>query len=377
MDLYRIKKYCSDVSSIVMASNIKLINGGSDFFDIFFNLISTARKNILIEFYEIADDLVGEKLKKLLIEKAKEGVSVRIIYDSIGSRLTSKNFFNELKSNNIMVIEYNPIKIFGSIRKWFRRDHRKIIVVDFEKAIVGGFNLSLDYAPYDIGGKNWKDFGVYFEGEAAFKISEIFKSSWMLCGGDDFKLSLMETHGDVPLTISYEVGIKSFHSVRRNYKYAIDNAKDFIYITNAYFLPDGIIYRSLKRAVIRGVDVRIILPFKTDHPYVRIASFAILKQLIRHGIKIYEWQKEVLHAKTAVIDGMWTSIGSHNLDHISMHYNLELNVNIYDEKIGFEMKEIFEKDLLNSRQLDIEMLRKMPLSTKIMSQVLYLFRDFL
>jgi len=361
----------------MMASDLKLIDTSDVFFNTLFEMIDNSLKSILIEFYEIADDSIGLKLKSLLIDKAKKGVEVRIIYDSIGSRLTSKSFFNEMKASGIKIIEYNPIKVFGSFRRWFRRDHRKILVSDFNSALIGGFNLSLDYAPYPMGGKNWKDFGVFFKGEVVNQISSIFKNTWVENGGGDFKIFPPETHGNTFVSLAWEFGIKNFHSIRRSYKYAMDNAKDFIYITNAYFLPDGLIYRCLKRAVIRGVDVRIILPYKTDHPYVRLASLTILKSLIKHGVKVYEWQSEVLHAKTAVIDGIWSSIGSHNLDHISLHYNLELNLNIFDEDIGFKMKEIFEGDLLNSRELTLDKIKSLPPSTKIMSQVIYMMRNFL
>ncbi len=377
MDLYQIKKYCLDTSSITKALNIKLLFDGEIFFNTFFDMISKAKKTILIEFYEIADDSIGEKLKDILIKKSDEGVKIRIIYDSIGSRLTQKSFFKSLRKKGIDVIEYNPINILHSIRKWFRRDHRKVVVVDFEKAIIGGFNISLDYAPYSYGGRNWKDFGVYFEGKAVGEVSDIFRKTWMSEKGAYFEIIKKDVDGDVPVSFVWEYGIRNMHSIRRSYKYAIDNAKDFIYITNAYFLPDGIISRSLKRAVMRGVDVRIILPFKTDHPYVRLASFPLVKNFITHGIKIYEWKKEVLHAKTAVIDGVWVSVGSHNLDHISLHYNLELNMNIFDSDIGRKMKELFENDLSSSKLLTVNDIKNLPLSTKLTSRILYFFRDFL
>ncbi|MEF3280633.1 MAG: phosphatidylserine/phosphatidylglycerophosphate/cardiolipin synthase family protein [Elusimicrobiota bacterium] len=378
MDLYRIKKYCLNPSSIINACDLEILNTSEEFIHCIFDLIKKARKSILIEFYEIADDKLGIEIKNLLIKKVSEGVEVRIIYDSIGSMLTSKEYFKELKKNGIKVIEYNPIKIFSSIRKWFRRDHRKIIISDFSQAIVGGFNLSLDYAPYSFSGKNWKDLGVKFGGQAVLSVSNIFRSNWVYCGGDFFEIMPDDyVEGNIPVSLAWEFGMRNIHSVRRSYKYAMDNAKDYIYITNAYFLPDGLIYRCLTRAVIRGVDVKIILPSKTDHPYVRIASMAIIKHLIRHGVKVYEWQKEVLHAKTAVIDGLWVSIGSHNLDRISLHYNLELNINIFDEKIGQKMKGNFEEDLKNSKELTLDYIKRMPLSTKMMSQFMYIFRNLL
>jgi len=376
VDFYRIKKYCLNPSSIVFADNVEIIKDSNSFFEKIVSMIKSAKESICIEFYEIASDKFGVLVRDELTKKVREGVKVRIIYDSIGSRLSSKHFFDDMRKRGMVVIEYNPIRIFSSVRKWFRRDHRKILIVDFKKAMVGGFNLSLDYVPYSFGGLNWKDFGVCFEGEAVYKLSSIFKENWISIGGDEFELKEVKG-GNVPISFSWEFGIRNVHSIRRSYKYAMDNAKDHIYITNAYFLPDMLIYRCLKRAVMRGVDVKILLPYKTDHPYVRIASFYILKNLIRHGIEIYEWQKEVLHAKTCVIDGFWCSVGSHNLDHISLHYNLELNVNIFDEVIGSKMKELFEEDLRISKKLSINDIKKLPLSTKIASNILYTFRQFL
>jgi cardiolipin synthase len=377
MDAYRIKKYCLNPASIVMAGDIKLLNTSDLFLNEVISMIEQTKKSLLIEFYEIADDEFGIKLKNLLKKKAAEGVDIKIIYDSIGSRNTSGSYFSDMKNHGIKVIEYNPIRMFTSIRKWFRRDHRKIIVSDFSYAILGGFNLSLDYLPYSISGRNWKDFGVRFSGDVIYSISQIFRDNWISIGGSPFDIELVNIKGEIPVSLVWEHGIKNIHSIRRSYKYAMDNAKDFIYITNAYFLPDGLIYRCLKRAVIRGVDVKIILPFKTDHPYVRIASMSILKLLLKHGVKIYEWQGEVLHANTSVVDGAWVSIGSHNFDHISMHYNLEMNINIFDENIGGAMKQLFEEDLNNSKELTLPYINDLPVSTKIFSQFIYLFRNLI
>ncbi|MGC8867535.1 MAG: phospholipase D-like domain-containing protein, partial [Elusimicrobiales bacterium] len=368
--------YCCDISTLLMAENVKILHRSDLFVREIFEMIESSKDLLLLEFYEIADDNLGKKIQDALISKRQQGVSVKIIYDSIGSKNTSKDFWKRFKQNGIEVIEYNPIRFFTSLRKWFRRDHRKIIVSDFSKALVGGFNLSLDYAPLEIGGRNWKDMGISFCGEVVGHLCEIFRDNWVRCGGNYFEINKAKG-GNILVSIAYDFGIASIHSVRRAYRYAMDNAKDFIYITNAYFLPDKTLSRCLKRAVMRGVDVRIIVPHKTDHPYVRLASFMVLKDLIKHGVKVYEWMGEVLHAKSAVVDGVWISLGSHNLDHISLHYNLELNLNIYDEKIGLEMKEIFENDLLNSKEITLSDIKNMPISFKAMSYLIYFFRDFL
>ena len=183
--------------------------------------------------------------------------------------------------------------------------------------------------------------------------------------------------GDVPVSVVSVSGIRNYRSIRRSYRYAIDIARDYIYITNAYFLPDRFIYRRLIKAVRRGVDVRIIVPLKTDHPYVRWASWAMYAHMLKNGVKLYEWQGEILHSKTAVIDGLWSSVGSHNLDHRSLHYNMELNVNVFSGEFGSGLKQLFMEDLKNSKEVTLAAARARPLLSKAASKLLYFFRYWL
>ena len=171
--------------------------------------------------------------------------------------------------------------------------------------------------------------------------------------------------------------MRNFRSIRRSYSYAIDRARRYIYITNAYFLPDRFVYRRLIKAVQRGVDVRIIGPYKTDHPYIRWATWSIYPHMIKNGIKVYEWQGEILHCKTAVIDGAWASVGSHNLDHRSLHYNLEVNINVYDRRFGGEVARVFKDDLKGSRLVTLAETRGRTILSKASSKLLYLFRSLL
>ncbi len=171
--------------------------------------------------------------------------------------------------------------------------------------------------------------------------------------------------------------MRNFRSIRRSYSYAIDRAQRYIYITNAYFLPDRFVYRRLIRAVKRGVDVRIIGPYKTDHPYIRWATWSIYPHMIKNGIKVYEWGGEILHCKIAVIDGLWASVGSHNLDHRSLHYNLEVNINVYDRRFGGEMVRAFKDDLKGSRRVTLAETKNRTILSKASSKLLYLFRSLL
>ena len=166
-------------------------------------------------------------------------------------------------------------------------------------------------------------------------------------------------------------------SIRRSYRYAIDRARERIRITNAYFLPDRLVYRRLIKAARRGVDVRVIAPYDTDHPYVRWASWAMYGRLIRNGVRIYEWQGPILHSKTAVIDGTWSSVGSHNLDHRSLKYNLELNISVYDAAFGAVMEAAFEADLARCREVTLAEVRGRTLASKAASRLLYFIRSWL
>jgi cardiolipin synthase len=183
--------------------------------------------------------------------------------------------------------------------------------------------------------------------------------------------------GDKPVSVLSAGGIRNVRSIRRSYRYAIDKAVEYIYITNAYFLPDRLVYRRLIKAARRGVDVRVIAPRDTDHPYVRWASWARYAHMIKNGVRLYEWQGPILHSKTAVIDGIWSSVGSHNLDHRSLHYNLEVNLNVYDAAFGAAMTRAFREDLKLSRLVLMDDVKKRPLTAKVASKLLYLFRSWL
>jgi len=376
---YRLKKYCLDTNSVYRQNRVELLLESKKFFEKLFDVVDSAKESLIIEIYEFADDAIGKKLAELLKKKASMGVRIRVIYDSIGSWFSDREFFTDLIKNGVEIAEYNPSSKFYNFKKFFRRDHRKIVAADCFSACLGGFNISLDYAALSMGGREWKDSGLYIEGSAVSGLFEVFEENWSKIKNITAQLPGNPKNSDFNSVVSIlkGSGLKNYFSIRRNYKYAIDAAVEEIFITNAYFLPDRIIYRRLIQAARRGVDVRIITPGKTDHPYVRIASWALFPGLVKNGVQIYEWKGKILHAKTAVIDGFWVSIGSHNLDHRSLHYNLELNANVYDEKIGKEMREAFLRDLKSCEPITIEKCKQRAFGLKALSYFLYLFRSWL
>ena len=373
--------YCFKPENALNGNSVRLLRNGSEAFAEILKALRAAREYILLEFYCFADDAVGRMFRDLLLEKVKRGVSVYLIYDSVGSILTDKDFFSALAAGGVNVGEFRPVVLWKPYWNWIKRDHRKIVCVDGEAALAGGFNITANDAPVELGGRGWKDAAVRVEGPVVGEVERLFWESWA-AGATAPGVIPLSVHpsymaGNIYASVLSASGMRNFRSIRRSYSYAIDRARRYIYITNAYFLPDRFVYRRLIKAVQRGVDVRIIGPYKTDHPYIRWATWSIYPHMIKNGIKVYEWQGEILHCKTAVIDGIWSAIGSHNLDHRSLHYNLEVNINIYDRRFGGEVARVFRDDLKGSRLVTLAETKDRTILSKASSKLLYLFRSLL
>lgn len=376
-------RYCAAPQEAVGGNDAVLLKDCEEGFSALLSAIGGAREFLLLEFYAFADDSIGRTLGDLLREKARQGVAVYLIYDSVGSILTDRGFFAGLAAAGLKVAEFRPVIYWKPYWNWIKRDHRKTVCVDGRFAFVGGFNITESDAPRSMGGRGWKATLTRVSGPVVAGVEKIFWEAWAastpLDGRAEPALPLSEPAkaGDKHIAVVYAGGIRGVRSIRRGYRCAIDSALDYIYITNAYFLPDRLVYRRLIRAARRGVDVRIIAPRDTDYPYVRLASWAMYGHLIKNGVKVYEWQGSILHSKNAVIDGLWASVGSHNLDHRSLHYNLELNLNVYDKAFGAVMSRSFRDDLKKCRPITLDEVRGRPLVSKALSKLLYLFRSWL
>ncbi|MDT8287467.1 MAG: phospholipase D-like domain-containing protein [Elusimicrobiales bacterium] len=372
------RDYCLDPGIASGGNSAVLLKGGAEAFAAMEELILSARRSLLLEFYSFADDSVGRRFGELLVSRAAAGVETYLIYDAVGSIRTDGDFFRDLARRGVRVGAFHPMVPWKPHWNWGLRNHRKMFCADSSTVIVGGFNLTERDAPRSMGGGGWKDAQVKVSGPVAAEIEGLFWNSWALCGKRPPPPGASpKAPGGEHAAVLSASGFRQERSIRRSYRHAIDRARKRIRITNAYFLPDRIIRKSLMRAARRGVDVRIITPGKTDHPYVLWASWAMFPRMIRSGVRIYEWTGEILHSKTAVIDGVWSSVGSHNLDHRSLHYNLELNVNVFGPAFGRAMEDLFEADLRSCREVTREECRSRPFLHKAASAVLYMLRSWL
>lgn len=377
------QRYCVRPEDSLAGNEAELLRDGETAFPAILSAIGGAKDFVLLEFYAFADDSIGRAVADLLKEKVREGVAVYLLYDSIGSILTERGFFLDLAAAGVKVAEFRPVIYWKPYWNWIKRDHRKTVCVDGRETFVGGFNVTEYDAPRSMGGRGWKDTSVRMRGPVVGAVETLFWEAWAAStpvGGAAIppgRPSEPPRAGGKYASVVFAGGIRNVRSIRRTYRYAIDRALDYIYITNAYFLPDRLVYRRLVQAARRGVDVRVIAPRETDHPYVRWASWSMYAHMIKNGIKIYEWQGPILHAKAAVIDGAWSSVGSHNLDHRSLKYNLELNVNVYGREFGGALARAFREDLKRCRQVTLAEVRGRPWTAKLASKLLYLVRSWL
>ena len=363
---------------LVKDNKATLLIDGPLTYDAMFRAIAHARDHIHFETFIIRDDEIGRKLGDMLLRKQSEGVPVHLIYDGVGSLSTPKSFFERLQDGGIRVLEFNPVDPGKAGRKWrlIHRDHRKMLIVDGKLAITGGVNISKEYSssPYSRkekeGGpekEGWRDTDVQIEGPAVSEYQKLFLDTWRRQKGADLpereyfpSQSGKPERNDLIRVVGSTPGDESRLSFVM-YVSAFLHARNSIHLTNAYFVPDKQTIGALTDAAKRGVDVKIILPGVTDVPMVMHASRYHYKKLLKAGVKLYEHRGAVLHAKTAVIDGVWSTVGSANMDMWSYTRNDEVNAVILSRDFAKEMEEMFARDLSGSTEIHLAEWENRPL----------------
>jgi cardiolipin synthase len=367
----------SNNQSILNGNRVTILKDGRETFPSMIEAIEGAFSTINLETYMFRSDNIGWRFGEILAKKASGGVEVNIIYDSIGSMDCGEDFLNFLQSYDVRLLEYNPIAPWKKGWKWVRRDHRKILVVDGKIGFTGGINIADDYADITERVKGWRDTHIKIEGPAVKELQKLFLSTWKRNAGDKKYYPQLEEIGNTPVQIVGSRERKNRKAIKRAYIHAIKNAKERVYLTSAYFVPDRGIIRALHNACKRGVEVVLILPSVSDVKSVQYASRSLYSRLLSSGVRIYERGGEVLHSKTAVIDSEWSTIGSYNMDHRSYLYDLEVNAMIYGNEFGEKMKAMFLDDLGNCRKIDIEEWRNRPFIKKVIEMFCFRFRHWM
>ncbi|TAL35436.1 MAG: cardiolipin synthase [Spirochaetes bacterium] len=369
------------IGGISGGNRLELITDGDECFDAYLKSIAGAKKSINLESYTFKSDEVGWKIARVLARKARSGCEVNVIYDAVGCIGTSPALFAFLRDSGVEVIEYHPLWPWRKFWNVSLRDHRKLLVVDGRIAFVGGINIGVEYAGPRYNGGRWRDTHLKIEGPAVRDIQFFFIENWYRNGGaimdNSTHFPQIKEAGKKLLMVLCTRSRRNIRPIHESYISAINYAKNSIYIANAYFIPDARIYRALVRAVRRGVDVRVLLPGISDVPIVQHAGRYLYKRYLRHGIRVYEYGRSVLHAKTAVIDGIWSTVGSSNIDRRSFVHNLEINAVALDQEFGEEMERVFANDLRQSEELTLEGWHKRSMGNFLLEWFWYRFRNLL
>lgn len=343
---------------------------------------SAAKSTINLETYIFDQDEIGLQFADILIAKQGQGVTVNILYDSVGTLGTPKEFFDRMKAAGISMIAFNPVNPAARVGKWElnNRDHRKLMVVDGKVAFTGGINISKTYAnssffrstrqPDTTDSKQvgWRDTHIKIEGPAVAALQWTFVNTWVDQDAGDLPereyFPALAPVGDKIVRV-LATSPERDSEIYKAFILAINESKKSVHITSAYFVPDRQFVDALVSAAKRGVDVRLVLPGVTDHGLVFHAGRAFYDELLAGGVKIFQLQVAILHAKTAVIDGTWSTVGSANIDRRSFLHNYELNVVVVDPAFGRDMESAFAEDLRDSKKITLEQWRSRPWTDRI------------
>lgn len=366
-------------------NQLMLLKNGEEIFPLLCELIENAQKSIFIDQYAFQDDEAGDNIASALKNRAEEGLEIRIIYDYVGSRKTSRSFWKDLESYQIKVRPFNPLPWWTVIRS-NNRDHRKIIIIDGEIGLIGDFGIGKQYEGDGCSNGSWRVSAILIKGPAVTDLVKVFLESWGEAGmgivNKDLPIPLIGIIWDIPFYLFREsekervlpppFQFETGGSVRvmsctpnwgsteilDAFLFAFQSAKKTIHITQSYFIPNNRIRNALIDAAQRGVEVTIILPEHSDVRLVKSATEIFYEELLGGGIRIFERQGTMLHTKVMVIDGIWSTLGSCNIDDRSFLLNYESNVAIYDEEFGEAMEEMFVDDLADCKEITLESWRK-------------------
>ncbi|HVU34878.1 MAG TPA: phospholipase D-like domain-containing protein [Opitutaceae bacterium] len=383
---------------LVTGNRVQLLLDGPATYQAMFAALRQAKQTINVESYIIDDRELGQKFAAILLERRAAGVEVNVIYDYIGSLKTKNEFFDRLRAGGIHVLVFNPVKLRTATRPWKlnHRDHRKLTVIDGRIAFLGGINIDEVYAHSSTssgggssgsggsGGSSssskeaeirsgWRDTDVEIEGPVVADFQRLFLKNWKEHDGtplDEAKyLPLLAPVGTDIVRAIGSSPKDAYSVIYLSLMAAIINAQHSVYITNAYFVPDPQFIQALVDAAHRGVDVRLVLPSTTDSKSAAYAAHSYYAKLLNGGVKIYERQSALLHAKTAVIDGVWSMVGSANLDWRSAVDNDELDAVILSQDFAKKMIRTYAFDESQSDLIDPAQWKHRPFRDRVKETV--------
>ncbi|HVE12786.1 MAG TPA: phospholipase D-like domain-containing protein [Elusimicrobiota bacterium] len=371
--------YTSSPEELTEGNRLSLLHDGRETFPAMLEAIASARLAVHLETYILRDDATGKDFARALGERARAGVQVRVIYDSVGSLGLSDSYLQGLRNSGVQLLAYRPIAPWRRRWGWGRRDHRKILVIDGKVAFTGGINIAHEHASAEAGGGGWRDIQVRVEGPAAYDLDALFRSVWFRETRRWFELPghPRERAGGALVQVVANQEFLHRHRIRQEYRHAIHRARRRILIANAYFVPDRAIRKALYAARRRGVIVDVLVPSRSDVPAVQYASRSLFETHLQNGLRLFAWPGPHLHTKLVVIDGAWCSVGSYNLDHRSWLHNLEVNLHVEDAAFAREAERAVLQDIALSSEVKLERWRERAWDERLLENFFSLLRYWL
>lgn len=362
----------NEPSVTLNATEVQLYTYGSDLYTAMLDAIEHAQRRILFETFIWKGDLSGNKFKQALTEAAHRNVEVYLIYDQFANLVVPGSFFHFDPAIHVLRYPWISFPFIPFQLNTYARDHRKVLIVDDEISFIGGYNIGDAYA------RAWRDTHARLIGRGTLEVENSFVDFWnehkekSQIDIPDLRKRDWDTHLSVhrndPKQLSFPI--------RSIYLESIEHSLKSFYLTNAYFIPDRAILRSLISAAKRGVDVRVLVPKVSNHIIADWLSHGYYTECLKGGLRLFLYQDAMIHAKTATADTIWSTVGTANMDRLSMAGNFEVNVEFYSEHVAQQMEKIFDFDASRSRELTLEEWERRPFYWKIAETMLYTFRPF-
>jgi len=361
-------------------NKMKIYSDGYSFVHSLIQAIHSAKHHIHLQFYIFEDDAVGHLLRDALMDKAREGIEIRVLYDDVGCWKVHHEFFDEMRGAGIEVRSFLKVRFPRFTSKVNYRNHRKLVVIDGKVGFVGGMNLADRYLK-GVDWGIWRDAMMKMEGRAVYGLQTTFLTDWYATDHSLITSSVyfpkMDRRGEALIQIVTSDPIGKWRDIMQGLLLAISSARNYVYIQTPYLLPTEVVLLALKTSALAGVDVRIMIPEYADARMVHWGTMSYLEELMEAGVKIYLYQKGFLHSKLLVSDDCLASVGSSNIDFRSFEQNFEVNAFMYDRTSALVMKEIFLSDQKDAKLLHLKAWRMRPWSQKVKESVIRLFAPLL
>lgn len=368
-------------ASLLDGNQITIYSDGVEKFKALFKDIEQAKFYIHLQYYIFLDDEIGTQLKNLLILKANQGVHIRVLYDEVANWKVDKKFYEEMRLSGIEISGYLKVRFPLFTSRVNYRNHRKIVVIDGKIGYIGGMNIADRYVKGPRWGGIWRDTHIRIEGRGTYGLQSVFFMDWHIASGKMISSSKyypeMPSYDTNKLQIAMDGPISQWHNLLQATLRIIGCSKKHIYIQTPYFLPTEAIAQAIQSAALGGVDVRIMLPARSDSKAVSYASHSYLDEMMQAGVRIYFYTEGFLHSKLVLSDDYISVVGSANMDFRSFEHNFEVNAYIYDEHFAKRMKKVFYRDQQGCKRMTLKEWRKRPRLKKTKESVMRLFSPLL